>query len=151
MSLNGRRSNAIGTNANLDRRAPVGESEALHDSRRNPLPKEGHMKTTYLNTLPTPPAIDKVLAHAGSLKAGVRKQLLEDLKLSFYFGGLDVACKATRRGLVIVASGPSKEILDVLNTLSQKERAAVTIIFPERWESMLADVYHHRLAPRPAQ
>lgn len=101
-------------------------------------PKEGLMRHTPLKELETPQVIHALLKRQGRLPAEARDHLERHLKLSYYFGGLNVAAKETDQGLAVVASGPGREVRAALDALKKKDREGVTILFPETWEEMFA-------------
>lgn len=105
---------------------------------------------TLLRDLETPQLIPDLMRLAGYGNESARRQraIEEQLKLSFHFGGLDVAYTRGRKGLVVVASGTGTEVCQVLDTLPEKERRKVIIMFPDPWEDVLHQ-YSYLLPPRP--
>lgn len=116
--------------------------------QKQSLPKDGLMRVHLLENKRTPKVIRELVKRAEPLSKEERLHLERELKLSWYFGGLNVACKETEAGLAIVASGPGSEVRDVLHRLSKEERAEVTVIFPETFEVQVAAICGSRNASR---
>lgn len=101
------------------------------------------MHHRLLEDLENPPAVQQLLTRLCPLphQQEERASLEQQLKLSYYFGGLDVAYIKTSQGLAIVASGPGHEVRHVLDTLTETQLAQVVVMFPQRWEKIVADYY----------
>jgi hypothetical protein len=78
--------------------------------------------------LPTPPAVAAVLEeHSERLEAmapRTRQRFVDDLNLSYFFGGRQVAFRQTDQGIEVLAVGP-REIKDLQERLSPLERLGV--------------------------
>lgn len=99
-------------------------------------------KLMYLDTLETPPAVQHLVSRMkgqfGQRSVPGLKHLEDELKLSYYFGGFDVACMRTDRGYALVASAPAGTgvVRKALDELPEDILAKVTVIYPEPWSEV---------------
>jgi 2-hydroxy-3-keto-5-methylthiopentenyl-1-phosphate phosphatase len=110
--------------------------------------KDENMPAKFLQDLQTPAVIKEMLRMTGRARAETRQRFEQDLKLSYYFGGMDVACAETAKGLAIVASGPGAEVNQVLSRLGKKEQSKITILFPETWEETIENFCERPSLPK---
>jgi hypothetical protein len=93
--------------------------------------------TIMMEDLDSPPQLNELLLpYAGHADDLAEHEIR--LKLSYHFGGLNVALRETERGLEVVASGPAHEVANVLNTMDPKELDGISTTIPLSWEKMLA-------------
>ncbi len=91
-----------------------------------------------LDDLPMPPEV-AAEAQRHALQRGLRgkwrRELEEQLKLQFYFGGLCVSYIRTSRGIVVVAAGRSgsQEYQEQLARVTPEQRADLILAIPSRW------------------
>ncbi len=96
------------------------------------------MPEQLLSLKPTPPVVQELLERANPRTAKARRNLEEQLKLSWYFGGLSVVYRESKNGLAIVASGRDEDVRQALDELPKAKRAAVVLTFPEHFETHVA-------------
>lgn len=130
---------------NGDRR---GKSLASTEAKSNQnQPKEGHMAERILEKIATPPAVESLIAEMGIADPNRCVRTERNYKLSYYFGGMDVACRDTPGGTLIVASGPSNEVAEKLRTIPDGELDSIYLERPPLWET-ISKVKHHSGARR---
>jgi hypothetical protein len=95
-------------------------------------------RRVLLRQLETPRSVRELMSYFGKLRGKNRQQLEEHIKLSYYFGGLEVAYERTEQGPEIIASGPPEEVARVLDSLDPEHLNHITIDFPERFERILS-------------
>jgi len=100
------------------------------------------MDGIFLGKLDMPPAlktaVQQIRQSLGSCSAYTVVRLEDNLKLRYYFGGLDVACLETPEGKMVVASGlaGTGEVRERLQSLPADILPRVTLLFPEPWVEM---------------
>ena len=105
-------------------------------------PKEGPLAERILEHIQTPAPVRALLAGLGSLTAEEQSRLERHFKLSYLFGGFDVACKNTPDGTLIVSSGPGHEVAAKLAALSDEEFEGIYLERPLSWNSATAQIPH---------
>ena len=105
-------------------------------------PKEGPMTTgIFLSDLEFPNVLREIVGRGGRSNSKLNQEIrLRELLLSYHFGGLEVVCKNTEKGVVIIASGPVGEVGEHLRTLKGVESQGLTVLFPKLWEQALSEV-----------
>jgi hypothetical protein len=96
------------------------------------------MQGELLDTKPTPSVVNELLDRVKPSSAKERRGFEEQLKLSWYFGGLSVLYRRSKRGLTIVASGPHEEVRKVVDGISQSQLLKMALVVPERFETQVA-------------
>src|ERR1043165_9808350 len=99
------------------------------------------MFPVMLSSLKTPRAV-KELVDALSPRPARREFEETTFKLSFYFGGNNVAYRRTGRELEILAAGAPKEVAEVIDRLSEEELRNVIIDCPESLKEFLREFRH---------
>jgi hypothetical protein len=128
--------NAVDTNSNSATvRTPIGGGADV-------MPKDGCLPEQVLEKIPTPAPVERLLADCGPLVPAERHRLEKQLKLSYLFGGFDVACVDTEAGTFIVASGPGREVAAKLDDLSDAEFETIYIERPPTWSSLVSSQRH---------
>lgn len=123
--------NAIDTNP---RSATVRDSEL--DGSTKLMPEEGLMSEQILERIPTPLPVLQFLNTLKPLEVEEERRLEHQFKLSYLFGGFDVACKETKIGTLIIASGPGHEVSAKLALLPDTEFEDVFLERPPTWNSL---------------
>jgi hypothetical protein len=98
------------------------------------------MPDQLLEKKPTPPVVLELVDRANPRSAKARRALEEQLKLSWYYGGLSILYRETKKGLAVVASGPDKVVRQAFDQLPKAKRATVTVAFPEHFELHVANI-----------
>ncbi len=84
--------------------------------------------------LPVPTEVGQFVAREVAerpMSDAARQRLVEGLTLQYYFGGHDIAYRASARGPEVLAVGD--EIGPLLRQLGPAERQAVIVAHPEPW------------------
>ncbi len=121
------------------------EQNSACEAPKFPLPAEGQPMRVKLRELPTPPEV------AEEVKKNCRgwfwrrkdvREVEEELKLQYYFGGHAVSYFGTKEGLVIVAAGvrDSDAYDQLLSFLTPEERSRTVLDFPCRWHETTSEV-----------
>jgi len=92
----------------------------------------------HLDELSTPPEVaDRVRRRAQQrgLRGRWLRELEEELKLQYYYGGLCVSYARTDRGIVVLAAGRSgsPEYQEQLAAVPAEQRLNLVLALPPRW------------------
>jgi hypothetical protein len=101
-------------------------------------PAEVRPMRQRLGDLPTPPEVAEearqYCRRLGLFRRRCRDEVLEELKLQYYFGGQYIGYLRTDTGKVIVAAGALYDVFDrQLAFVSPEERRRVILYAPYRW------------------
>ncbi len=105
-----------------------------------------------LEDLPTPPELlEEARRYARKLGLSSKKWLLEiveDLKLQYYYGGWHIRVLPTPRGAVVVVlhRGDDEEYQRQVEALTEEQRQRAVVMIPTIWNdpnSLLGDIISH--------
>ncbi len=99
-----------------------------------------------IEDLETPEKVTEVLRILGTdLSRKQGRRFARDLKLSYYYGGQEVACRETKRGLEVVVSGWGNEVPTTLDRMGVEESKGIAVVFPEPFDAWVREM----LPPSP--
>ncbi len=111
---------------------PTEPSDSLPVSWKSTTPVSTCMelKVTFVNELPTPRAVKQLLELLAP-REQIRANFEARLKVSFYYGGQNIAYRETENGMEIIAFGQAEYVIEAVNNLSSEEAEKVIICVPE--------------------
>jgi len=102
-----------------------------------------------LDDMTTPKKIREVLSKLGEdLNQKQRARFERDLKLSYYYGNQEVACRETAGVLEVIAAGPGDEVAAALNRLKPEELRGVVVRRPEPFDDWVKEMLPSRFSHR---
>lgn len=124
----------------IDRMPPSGQGARL-DAPQSPL-KDEHMTSTLpvlLDDLETPAVVRDLVSRIRDLPPGEEKAYEREFKLSYYYGGRQVALAADGRGPLVLAAGTAAEVVSALGSLpKEKKRGRVKMVAVDTFRSIQA-------------
>ncbi|HMC65571.1 MAG TPA: hypothetical protein VKI65_11590, partial [Gemmataceae bacterium] len=90
-----------------------------------------------LRDLATPPELAEVIADARARYPHDPRWIDEELKLQYYYGGLEVLCAETPEGREVLAAGSPEEVGNVLRSVSREQWNRVMILSPAPWNEVV--------------
>jgi hypothetical protein len=89
----------------------------------------------------TPKAVEEIVRTLGhDLREPQRRRFKQDLLLSYYYGGKEVACRETKSGLEIVSFGRNDEVAKVLDSLEIGEAEGIVVVYPPVFDTWVREM-----------